>query len=847
MVFKNRVSATTTTTGTGPFVVSGAVPGYRAISLIGDGNKSTFRMELVNQFCIFIGTYTAAGNSLSVDTVLDSSSGGAAVNWGAGKKTVSLVIVSQRQARGTPGEITVTDDEDTGEFVIGLDEEAPQNEIQRIAITGNPDGGTFDLSLGVESATLDWDASAAEIDAAIEGFAAVGSGELTTTGGDLPGDYVDVEFSGGAVAGVDIAEMTIDDSGLTKTAPSVVIETITEGAAPVAAVDEQQEFALYGSPTGGSFVASISGYGSTSTIAFNANNAAIEAAFESMGISFDATVTGGALPDSPVQVEMALGTDMPQMTIDPSGLTGGSISATITTTTEGVAAGIPEPVSYWQCEELSGDLEDYYANHSLIGNGTPGTETGVIADGRFMQPSNGDLFTTTDAAFSAEISFTFCGWVKFSDFGDDDGASLLTAQSQFGGPGNVDLCYSLSYQIGTTQTVFVVYETGNIGVAFVAVDGALDVDTWYFVAFSFNRDTKELRLAVDGGTPASATMTGSPYQTDGVNSSFNLGNGNADGITSIDEWGWWNEVLSDDAILDLYNAGAGVTAPFDAGEPLNEVQQLATTGTPTQGTFTLTYDGQTTSALDFDSSAAEVDAALEALSNIGSGDVTCTGGPLPTPIDIEFTGSLAATDVDEITVNDDLMQYSVSTLQDGAAGSAGVDEVQQIEILNDVTGGTFTLTFEGQTTSALDFDASAADVDTALDALSNVTDGDVAVTGGPLPATPISVQFTGATWGEQNVDAMTGDAGGLTQDPIVGTITTIQNGGGAGSVNLPAYVHTQVSASTTWTINHNLGRNPMINLIVGGHVIWPDDIEYLTNDQAVVTFLSSLSGTANCY
>lgn len=53
---------------------------------------------------------------------------------------------------------------------------------------------------------------------------------------------------------------------------------------------------------------------------------------------------------------------------------------------------------------------------------------------------------------------------------------------------------------------------------------------------------------------------------------------------------------------------------------------VAITGTPTGGTFTLTVNGQTTSALAYNASAATVQAALEALSNVGAGtaDVSTT-------------------------------------------------------------------------------------------------------------------------------------------------------------------------------------------------------------------------------
>jgi hypothetical protein len=86
---------------------------------------------------------------------------------------------------------------------------------------------------------------------------------------------------------------------------------------------------------------------------------------------------------------------------------------------------------------------------------------------------------------------------------------------------------------------------------------------------------------------------------------------------------------------------------------VNEIQTLTVTGTPTGGTFTITYAGQTTAGIAFDANAAAVDSALEALSNIGAGDVTCTGGPLPgTPVVITFTGALANTDVALMTTSD---------------------------------------------------------------------------------------------------------------------------------------------------------------------------------------------------
>lgn len=84
----------------------------------------------------------------------------------------------------------------------------------------------------------------------------------------------------------------------------------------------------------------------------------------------------------------------------------------------------------------------------------------------------------------------------------------------------------------------------------------------------------------------------------------------------------------------------------------NEVQQVAITGSPTGGTFPLTHDAQTTAAIAYNAAASAVQSALEALSNIGVGDVACAGGPLPgTPVTVTFQGALGGTDVTLMTTS----------------------------------------------------------------------------------------------------------------------------------------------------------------------------------------------------
>jgi flagellar hook-associated protein 2 len=80
-----------------------------------------------------------------------------------------------------------------------------------------------------------------------------------------------------------------------------------------------------------------------------------------------------------------------------------------------------------------------------------------------------------------------------------------------------------------------------------------------------------------------------------------------------------------------------------------EVQRLTAATNPTAGKFTLTYNGQTTTEIDHDASPATIQSALEALSNVSSGDITVSAenNSLADGY-IEFTFLSTAGDVDMI-------------------------------------------------------------------------------------------------------------------------------------------------------------------------------------------------------
>jgi Calx-beta domain len=84
----------------------------------------------------------------------------------------------------------------------------------------------------------------------------------------------------------------------------------------------------------------------------------------------------------------------------------------------------------------------------------------------------------------------------------------------------------------------------------------------------------------------------------------------------------------------------------------NAEQSISLSGLPTGGTFTLTFEGETTAPIPYKATATQVGAALMALPNIGQGNIVATLGPLNTTfVLVTFTNALAGTAVGQITGN----------------------------------------------------------------------------------------------------------------------------------------------------------------------------------------------------
>ena len=98
LVLRDRVKETTSTAGTGTYTLAGAADGFETFASVGDGNTTYYGCTDGTDFEVGIGTYTASGTTLARTTILQSSNGDNAVNWGAGTRTIFCTLPAEKMS-----------------------------------------------------------------------------------------------------------------------------------------------------------------------------------------------------------------------------------------------------------------------------------------------------------------------------------------------------------------------------------------------------------------------------------------------------------------------------------------------------------------------------------------------------------------------------------------------------------------------------------------------------------------------------------------------------------------------------------------------------------------------------
>jgi hypothetical protein len=228
---------------------------------------------------------------------------------------------------------------------------------------------------------------------------------------------------------------------------------------------------------------------------------------------------------------------------------------------------------------------------------------------------------------------------------------------------------------------------------------------------------------------------------------------------------------------------------------------------------------QTTTPLAFNASAAAVQTALAQLPEVGTGNVLVSGqGTAASPFIVEFVGGLVGVEIPQITADGSQLTGTTSvSVATTTAGGPGVNQVEQVTVSNAV-GGTLTLAYQGATTTAIAYNASAATVASALSALSTIGATGVSVTGNA--GGPWTVTFVG-TLGDQSLAPLTANGSGLTAPAISTSVTAAADGQRTVTVTLTPESTYTIGTLATATASGGTGASDTLTITNPGNNIAP--------------------------
>lgn len=196
--------------------------------------------------------------------------------------------------------------------------------------------------------------------------------------------------------------------------------------------------------------------------------------------------------------------------------------------------------------------------------------------------------------------------------------------------------------------------------------------------------------------------------------------------------------------------GVTVTTTANGSAAVAAVNHTQTFRIPltADGTFTIVLGNQVTSGIAVGASAATVQTAITGLSTVGSGNasVAKTSDSNDDIYTVTFQGALAGLDVATMFVTLTTAKPIVRTIQAGSSAGNPQNEKQTLTFATGWTMGsgsagfTYTLTLAGQTTGPIDGMASAATIQSDIQALSNVDDQQISVT---ATGNVVTVEFIG--------------------------------------------------------------------------------------------------------
>lgn len=632
-----------------------------------------------------------------------------------------------------------------------------------VTIQNQPSGGTWGLSItGYGTVSPAYNVSASTLQGSIDGI--LGSGNSVVTKDFLGnGDWRYTIQLAGTLLNTAVPACTVSYSSLTGGNAAVVAATIQSA---VAGTSEVQQSDHYGTGTGGTRTFSFNGY-TTTALAYNASTATVQTAMRALTSIGGANVTVGGTANS--QYTFTFGgtlahRDVPAITCDESGITGGSISASIATTTAGAAA-INQIyyLTHWNSADQQASILIRNTNRASWSGGgwvlhlTGGTfGTGVDTATIPYNATDREIADAIETAIGTkgvmvhtnnpQMNITFVGPLYDAFFTGATVTSSITGgsvavDSYFSGADNADWSFNgYSFQLSGIygQSVSIPYDADAATIK-AAIEGLSD---W---------GVGNVAVTLVEGTDLTRQTGMFKIEAIGARS------GTSPGLNVF-----YSSSPNGQAQVYSYQDG-------QPGGGTNEVQTLSVSGSVSHGSMTVGY-GASVATIAYNATATDVQLGLIGLAEFEPGDVVASGGPLPgTPIVLTFGGRYAFTNVGQLNVNDNGLKVVMSVTTPGVTGT---NEIQSLSLTGQsVWAGTATLTVTATALGAINWNATYKDLQSALDTALGT--GKATALGGPWPEAAFTVEFIGSN-AETDIALITatdtlknGVAALATYDPMI--------------------------------------------------------------------------------
>lgn len=221
-------------------------------------------------------------------------------------------------------------------------------------------------------------------------------------------------------------------------------------------------------------------------------------------------------------------------------------------------------VSFWKCDEASGDLLDAHGTNNLTDRNTVGSASGKIGTARRFTRTSQESFDTPDNAelSMGDIAFSINLWVRLTT----NAATMVLLCKGINVTSTTTFDYGIYFT--TTSGGRFVFRVGGASNTPVTANnfGTPSTGVWYMINAFHDPAANQIGISVNNGTPNTAGFsagvpdTGNPFYLGWDVDSARYLNGDLDII------GIWKRLHSSQDKTDLYNGGAGLDYPFTGGQ-----------------------------------------------------------------------------------------------------------------------------------------------------------------------------------------------------------------------------------------------------------------------------------------